>query len=481
MAKPKSPKLAFLDHEEQDAFDNLISVPRDEYKPGPTGTLAHMSLARTKIVRGGLGSGKTRFACEHMNNLALMYPGSLHYVGRRDITSLKITTQKEYLEKVVSPETIYTFNVNDNILYYKNASQVLFKETKDPQKVKSLELTSYLMDECDENPDDEIYQRLDDRLRQKIRINGKRVIPPYCGQLVFNPVDEDHWLYGLAHSGRSDVEDFRFSTYENEENLPPGYITNLKNRLPPWEVNRLIDGHWGRSVKGKPVIHGFTEDNNVRKLSIIPYLPLLVGWDFGRSHPALSFSQIDPLTGRYLKHREFLGTDMPLGFGENKLKNETEPNVVKEYNRIRSGLVSPGFPILHFGDPHGADKKDVGDSSVQYLSIHHNILVNYLREWIKTGIDEIQHRVLTKAPLDVHNPEVEESLFLVDPSCRMTIAGYCGGYHRDKEGLPKKDGYYDHLPDTDRYIIVNNMASVLSLKRNKKRTKRKPKNRHTGY
>ena len=122
-----SPKKRFLDEmEAQDEFDNLIQVEPNEYKPSELGTRAHLSMSKTKIIRGGLGSGKTRWACQHIDNLCLQYPGALCLVGRKDLTSLKTTTQKEYLEFVVRPQTIETFHVNDNTLFYRNGSQVIF-------------------------------------------------------------------------------------------------------------------------------------------------------------------------------------------------------------------------------------------------------------------------------------------------------------------------------------------------------------------
>ena len=469
MPAPRSPKLRFLQNQsDADFFDSLIKVDRDEYIPGPTAEKMHMSLARTKIVRGGVGSGKTRSVCEHINNVALQYPGSLHFIGRKDITSLSKTTQKEFLEKVVSPETVYTFNVNDNTLYYQNGSQVIFREAKEPDKVKSLELTTYMLDEADENPNDEIQRRLNERLRQKIKINGKTVTPPYTGFIVLNPVDENHWIYELAQlSGEIDLQDFRFDTYENEKNLPPGYIQEIKRSNPPWEVERLVHGHWGRSVKGRPVFHGFSDDSNVRSLKTLPFEPLLVGWDFGYNHPAVSFAQSDRRTGRYYQLREFVG------------RKQTLHDIVPIIEKTIHGLVSPGFPVLHFGDPHGADKKDTGLSSIEVLQHHYGIHVTSRREVIKTGIDEIQHKISTKYPLDMGNPDIKESLFLVDKSCKVTIGALSGGYYRDEKGKPVKDGYYDHLPDTIRYIIVNNMGKSLKMKNYVR--KRKIRNRYTGY
>jgi hypothetical protein len=480
---------------EQDEADNLVQIEPSEYRPSPLGVKAHLSLARTKIVRGGLGSGKTRWACEQVNNLCLNYPGSLHLVGRKDLTSLKTTTQKEFLEFVARPQTIDTFHVNDNILYYKNGSQVLFRESKDKMKVKSLQLTSYLLDEADENQDPDFYEFLDDRLRQQFPTgrfitaeDGREVqeflVPPHQGLLVFNPTPTDHWLYELAQRKDIDVEDFQFSTYDNAHNLPPNYIPNLERKLAPWDRRRLLLGEWGRSISGKPVFHGFTESTHVRHVPFNPSLPLFRSWDFGYGHPAVIFFQIDELLGRVYILREFLGTKQKLD-----APTEGRPSVVSEVKRLTFELSGLGHTVMDYGDPHGADEKDLSVSSIEYLRIHHQIFVQTKRERIKTGVEEIQNKILERKAYRTYQDERErqadpdrdktEPLLIVDPSCKIVIDALLGGYHRDVDGLPKKDGYFDHLVDTIRYGVVHRMNRMLARQRTSRRYR--PRNLFTGY
>lgn len=476
MSQVKSPKLSFLSREndEQDYFDNLIRVNRSEYKPHKVMQRLHMSMARTRINRGGVGSGKTRGMCEHFNAMCLQYPGGTVLIGRQDFPALKATTQKEFLEKVVSPETVDTFNVNENTLYYKNRSQVIFVQTKNPDDFKSFEIMGYGLDESDENKTSEVWERLDDRLRQKVWMDGKWTIPPYAGILTFNPTSEDHWLYDLAQRKDVSVEDFQSSTYDNIENLPPDYIPNLLKKLPPWEVQRLVFGNWGREIKGKPVYHGFSYERNVRSLKVNESLPIYRGWDFGFGRPAVSWMQMDPITGRCFILREFLGKEQYLN-----APTTDKPSVVDEVGRITTELCGANYPILDFCDPHGADKKDNAESSVETLRIHHKIFCTYKRSRIETGMEEIQHKIITEAPIDREHPEKQESLWLVDHSCKVTIASYCGGYRRDDLGLPFKDGFYDHLMDVDRYIVVNTMNKHLATRMKTKAYK--PRNRITGY
>lgn len=476
-----SPKLQFLnrnssDDLDQDYFDNLIRVNRDEYRPNLIGAALHRSLARKRLNVGGLGSGKTRSMCEHLNNMLLMYPGGKGILARKDLGDLKKTAQSEYLEKVVSPETIDRFNINDNTLYYRNGSKLFFMETKTPSNFKSHEIICYGVEEADENEEgvgkDRLMTVLDGRLRQKIRIDGKDVPVPYAGIWTYNPTDDDHWLAKLEDHPDWDMEVFRSTTYDNRDNLPPDYIPSLLSGLAPWEIESLVFGKRAFRPKGKPVLHGFTIENNVRPLRVFHHLPLRRSWDFGFNHPCVSIAQYDPEFRRYMKLREVIGDKEQLKFFAKKVIEAT------------NSLVSPGFPVRDVCDPHGNDQRDVGESSVEHLRLHHSVYCTFQRQKIKKGLDEIQDLILSKAdyrPVDWQpgEPLRQEARFLVDPSCKVTIAAYLGGYYRDEEGAPVKDDFHDHPVDTDRYNVVHTMGAGLAGRHQKK--KYVPRNRITGY
>lgn len=466
------------EQEEQDYFDGLVRINREEYRPSPVGVKFHMSLARTKLNVGALGSGKTRMMTEHLNQMALAYPGGRIILARKDLGDLKKTAQAEFLEKVVSPDTIDRFNVNDNTLYYKNKSQVFFMETKTPSNFKSMEIIAYGIEEADENEEgvgkDRLMTMLNGRLRQKIYIHGKEVPVPYCGIWTYNPVTDDHWLAKLEDNPDHDMEIFRSTTYDNEHNLPSDYIPSLLSSLAPWEIQSLIYGRRAARPKGKPVIHGFTLERNVRQIPVLPHLPLYRAWDFGFNHPCVAIAQYDPEFKRYIKHKEIIGDKEQLKF--------FAPKVIKATRE----LVGPGFAVFDTCDPHGVDQKDVGESSVEYLRIHHSIHCNFKRQKIKTGLDEIQELVLTDAPFRpvdwVDGMELKnEARFLVNPSCKLTISAFMGGYYRDDEGKPVKDDLHDHPVDTDRYNIVQTMGAGLVAHLKKKQHRYIPKNKITGY
>lgn len=461
----KSPKHDFLREEEDEfaGFDDTVVVNRDAYKPNTMGIAVHQSQSKVRLLRGGLGSGKTRCGTEHINSICLNYPGALCFVGRKDITALKLTTQKEFLEQVVPKEAVRAFNVNDNMLIYKNGSAIKFGETKDPDKILSTQLSAWMLDEANENDTREIVDKLIPRLRQPIRIGGQTVHVPYAGLLVFNPPSKHHWLYELSQE--HGVEDFQFSTYDNRQNLPENYIEDLEKRLPPWEQDRLLKGNWGIEVRGKPVYFGFQAKTHVKVMRPIPGLPIIRTWDFGYGHPCAKLNQYDPVRKRYMVFRELLGDREKLNVFAKRVKEMT------------ANFLGIGHQVIDFGDPHGADQKDVGESSIDYLRNHEGIYVNFQRQRIKSGIEEIQKMISDSAPWGEDGETAP--CFLVDPSCPISIAAYTYGYHQDDLGAPVKDGYFDHVTDVDRYGVMQNRGA--SLQRRFQKKTRVPKNYLTGY
>lgn len=467
---------AYLRHDKEAMNeDGIVRVEKRGYNPTPMFIDFHRSLARTRLNVGGLGSGKTRAMVEHLNTMALTYPGGRIVLARRDLGDLKKTAQTEFLETVISAETIDRYNINENTLYYKNGSVVYFMETKTPSNFKSLEIIAYGIEEADENDEgvgkDRLMTMLNGRLRQKIYRNGIPIPVPYCGIWTYNPTTDDHWLAKLEDNPEPNMRVFRSSTYDNAHNLPPDYIPNLLASLAPWEINSLIYGNRSSRPKGQPVIHGFTVENNVRKLTVHHHLPLYRSWDFGFNHPCVSLFQYDPEFKRFMKMRELIGNKEQL-----KL---FAPKVIT----LTRELVGPLFATFDVCDPHGADQRDVGEGSVEYLRLHHGIHCNFKRQKLKTGLDEIQELVLTKAkyrPVDWANdpgvPLPEEYRYLIDTSCKLSIAAYMGGYYRGEDGKPAKDDLHDHPVDTDRYGVVHTMGAGLAFNHHRRQKRYVPRN-----
>lgn len=414
----------------------------DGYKPNAWQSRFHASSAKHKCAVGGLGSGKTLAGIQELKQLCLEHPGSRWVVGRKYLPNLKDSIWKDLLA-IIPDELRASYNKAELVLTLKNGSEILGRPLDDPEKFKSYQLAGFLIEEANE-VDKEIYDRLKDRLRQ-ILPDGSR--PRYSSIILLNPTDDEHWIPQLfdTSSKPENHEMFRSSTYDNEANLPPDYIDDLKATYSEQVLQSLLHGFFGKVHKGRPVYTHFKFETHVRPIEFDPDLPLIRGWDFGFNHPAVVWLQLKGTQVRVLAEK--IGKRIYLQqFVDEQVKPLEEQLFGSQIKKNRQGILI--HPTMDFCDPHGADQDDKGKSSVQVLN-ENQIFPTFRRTYISEGVKAVHECMYTK---DVTSGGPN---FLINPRCKNLIDGYRGGYHRIDGGEePEKDGFFDHAQDAARYAIL---------------------------
>jgi hypothetical protein len=365
-------------------------------------------------------SGKTSAAIQEIKTCLVEHPGSVWVVGRKFLPSLKDTTMRAFLS-LVPHELVASFNKAALNLILRNGSEVWFRPLYDPEVLKSYEIAGFMIDEANEI-DKEIYDRLKDRMRQKLP-NGKH--PRYQSIICLNPTEEDHWIPQLfLHEKPEGHEMFSSSTYQNMRNLPPEYVKELERTYSKDMLQRLLYGQFGKVHKGRPVFPQFARGNYIRPVSFNPKLPLVRGWDFGYNSPACVFLQMDQ--GRVSVLGEVIGKRIYL--------DDFVRDMVLPY---QAEFFKNPLRVIDYCDPKGSDQSDKGKTSVNILN-DLRIFPIYRKSFIKEGVAVI------KRLLDTVDPNGNPN-FLVHPRARVLIEALRGGYHRiDGSEEPEKDGYYDH-------------------------------------
>lgn len=437
----------------------METILENNYKPSEPAKRLHASQARVIVCVGGLGSGKSFSVVKEIEQSAIQWPGMPIAVYRKTMPALRDSTLTEF--KKHSDNQIGSYKYREDTWTYINGSYVVFRGLDEPSKAKSTNYALVVMEEAEEFSLED-FRRLNERVRQ----TGSwplRII------IVLNPVDEDHWIYkefvenAEAWEKSGGLELIRFSTHDNLENLPPGYIDQITTGMSPQEILRFVHGHWGTIVKGKavyadilnPLIH-------LRKVDMFPGATLLRGWDFGFNHPACSIRLVD-LHGRMnIKH---------VMMGEKVYLDEFVPQVIAQTNSLFKGHGQ----IFDFGDPRGHDKKDKKGTPFDILA---DFGINAVgergsREYVEEGIKQVRREFST---LIGGVPQLT-----MDPKVSLLRTAYFGRYVRDDDGSPKKDGYYDHACDADRYISHHHRHSNAVLQAMARKKQRLPINTITGY
>lgn len=405
---------------------------RIEYTPLEWQERVHIGDWSHSALVGGLGSGKTTVALREIQALMIENPGFTYLIGRKTMPSLRDTAMKSFFG-LMEPGFIKEHNKTHNDVKAFNESEVIFRGLDDLEKFKSLEIAGFFLNEANE-VDKDLYNTLKSRVRQKI--NGR---PPtrYRTIIDLNPTDETHWIPQLfEHEKPSGHQIFYSNSFQNQANLPDGYVEELLRTYTPDMAQRMVWGQFGRVHKGLPVFSQYARDPNqyLRRLEPVVNAPIFVGIDFGFNHPAWVWLQFVDGQARVLAEK--LGSKVYL------------EDFIGECQEYATGLWGPWpWGYKYFCDPRGSDESDKGKTSIEILN-EAGIHPLFRRTYIEQGLKAMKWLMDTKTN--------GEPNFLLHHRCAILHEGLKGGYHRlDGEDSPNKDGYFEHLMDATRYALIH--------------------------
>lgn len=439
-------------------------IVESNYRPTAPASRFHSSDSKFIVLVGGLGSGKSFAVVKEIEQSCCQWENMKVAIYRKTMPALRDSTLTEFKEH--SNPDLGKFIYREDEYRYPNGSFVRFRGLDEASKAKSTNYSMVILEEAEEFTFEE-FKRLKERARQK----GPW---PVRVVLVLNPVDEDHWIYEQFIKNPKEWEDnggldvIHFSTFDNLDNLPEGYIEQVSAGLTESEKRRLLHGEWGTIVKGK-VVYGDALNPMVhlRHIDYYPGMTLLRGWDFGFNRPATSFRLVDEL-GRMNTRFAMIGHKEHL--------QDFAPQVIAKTHALFPDIGT----IFDFGDPRGHDNKDTKGTSFDILS---DFGINARgergsRDYVMEGIRQVRKELSTMIQ---GVPQLT-----IDPNCPHVRTAYFARYVMGDDGKPHKDGFYDHICDADRYISHHHRhtdAVLASINRAKslRNLRTFSKNRYTGY
>jgi len=229
------------------------------------------------------------------------------------------------------------------------------------------------------------------------------------------------------------------------------------------EIAQELDIDYTTSA-GNPVFADFRKEKHTGEFQVNPFKPIFRGWDFGYHHPAVVFAQFDDFE-RLIVLDEIMGEDI-------LLEVFVKDYVLGKYKNHQGRFVD-------FCDPAGSHKNDVSEKTSIEILNSCGIYPIWRKSEIGEGLTIIRKMLI--------EDRAGKPAIMIDKRCKVLIDGFLGGYHypektegKPEKELPEKDGYYEHLMDALRYIVVNT-KTMFEVKKGVRSEEARRGREYTGY
>lgn len=417
-----------------DWVDSIRATPLDEQDHIPV-----------LFLQGGVGSGKTSGLMAPVGEMLFEIPGLRVLWGRQDFNDLKMSVMDKFFERLPSAmiekknEQYHWYDIKTG--KKTPPSRIFFNGLKDLSGLGSQEFGIIIITEVHETSE-QAYRTLKRRCRQA----GMPVMILMEGE----PPNEGHWLTRLTDKTKEeydpDIEKWELSTYENWDNLPTAYKGSLESMPDVWK-RRYLMGKPGFTPKGRPFYEGFKEPIHTGWFDWNPHEPLIVSWDFGYHHPAISCHQINQ---RWYVLRELMGSNTTI---RKFASNEVKPFLNRNF---------PNAQIINFGDPASKATNDQTEKTSWQVCKEEGFTLR-----VRGSDYRMRKEIIDQKMSNLVNGK---PFLQVDTRCKTIIEGFLGGYCYAEENankeinskyeLPFHDNFYSHLMNTVEYVAVNNFKAI---------------------
>ena len=429
---------------------NRCSVTLVDYVPLQHQEAFHQSPAQFRMAIGGFGSGKTTAASAEIAKHALSVKDGRSLITAPILSQVKDAVVPELL-KFIPPWHIQKYVKSPNPYFLlKNGHEIVIYASNDQQKLRSLNLTAFYIEEAS-GVEYEIFDQLTTRLRNRAAAvydkDGKIIDYNFLGIVstnaeygwirdnfllissrIIGSKSIDTKMYDNLIQGRGEKHYHTFiSSTRDNNNLPPDFIDRVTaGKTPSW-IRKYIDCHL--DVKEGAVYPELIK-HMVEPFAIPRDWKRVIGFDPGYNDPtAMVFAAISPNDGKIYIYDEYKVPEQPVGYHAEEL-------------RLRLRDIPLAYPIQ--ADPSVKKRSDRdGVSYADYFKRSYDIFLEPADNDLLSGIERVRD-YFYQGKLKLFNN-------LLELKNEGTSYAYKEGKLNSNDKPIDKD---NHLMDAMRYLIM---------------------------
>lgn len=430
-----------------------------------------LSNARYPAMVAGWGTGKTMFGIIAIMQLAEESPDNQLMIVRKDYVDLRDSTSKDF-------EQYTGLKIDSNKeVKLSNGSVIMFRHGDEVEGLQNVNLGGFMIEQAEEFETDRQFSYLRGRMR---RAGVKR----HKGIIIAN-ANGHNWVYNnwIANiQGNPEFEGFQATTFDNADNLPPSYITDLRQMETddPSTYRRLVlNSHDETDVSDTVFnIAELEAATNPRSLAVNGYEFKVIACD-----PAFQGNdECVTYIGRNLEvedvdianKREAMETAGELAIRFKQIKADI---VVIDKDGGGIGIESRLKELLPEGSVTGILNGSTEGVSTEYQNLKTEIVFT-ARDYIRRGLVKIpkdqkligQLMMLTyhrhsSGKYILHSKEVIEKKYHVSPDRAEALCYWIWGFHiLNKRARSEMPDLSKRLPWMFRKEEVKTTDGVLSIR-----------------
>lgn len=293
------------------------------------------STYKVNIIYGGAGSGKSYTMAQFLLLKRLFrYKNKRLLITRKTNPSLKQSAMRLVKELLVEYGVEYEENKSEQLIKFKNGSEILFRGLDDPEKIKSQEFNYIWMEEATEFTKDD-YLQLRLRLRRYNAGQRNQIF------LTFNPIGRGNWVYKeFFEEEKYDVGILQ-TNYLDNPFLEKEYIEMLKELKEKDEAYYKIYT-LGEFADIEHLIYNNYVVISEDKIKNVSWDEIIYGLDFGYNNPSAlveirikdsEFYLIEKLYRTHLTNADLIEQLKMLNINGPIYADSAEPDRIKEIEK----------------------------------------------------------------------------------------------------------------------------------------------------